>query len=145
MEVPGELLDRRADAEEDRPRALDQAGGAHRDQALLARVLQGARVERDVERAGQVGRRAAVGLAEEAVALEAPDVAADRHLGDAELARELADVDRLLVRDPLEDHVAAIDRHEATRPPSVGRVEAARQLSIGHQYVRNLTEPTLTR
>ena len=76
---------------------------AHPDQALLAGVLERAGVEGDVERAGQVGGRPAVRLAQEAVALEPADVAPDRHLGHAELAGQLADVDGLLVGDPLED------------------------------------------
>jgi hypothetical protein len=50
----------------------------------------------------------AVGPTEEAIALEAPNVAADGHLGHAELSRQRADADRLVLGDLLEDPVAAI-------------------------------------
>src|SRR5262249_55923401 len=81
----------------------------HADQPFLGCVLQGARVEGELDRLGDVRRRPAVGVPEEAVLLEPADIAPDRHLGYAELAGQLADPDRLLLRDLLQDPAPPVD------------------------------------
>ncbi len=53
---------------------------------------------------------AAVGAADEAVPVQAAQVAADGHLGDPELPRQAADFDRLVRRDPLQHLHAPFDR-----------------------------------
>ena len=111
---PGELLGRGADPDEHDPGIAQQVGGAHPDPALLTGVLEGAGVERDIERAGEVGRRPAVGLSDEAVPLESPDVSPDGHLGHVELAGEVADVDGLVLGDVFEDPMAPVDGRERT-------------------------------
>ena len=122
---PGELLGGRAHPDVDHPGIAEQPRRAHPDPALLAGVLEGAGVEGDVERPGEMRGRAAVRLADEPVALEQPDVAPDRHLGHVELSGELADVDRLLLGDPLEDPVASVDRRERARDRTVARGPAS--------------------
>ena len=76
-----------------------------------------------------MGGGAAVGAAQETVTLEARDVAADRHLRDAELRRELGEVDRLLLRHPLEDAVAAVNCEHAP-PPSSAPADASRRAAL---------------
>ena len=72
-------------------------------------------MERACERADlkgpdEVGGGAAVGSPNEAVALEAAQVAAYGHLGDLEVARQRADLDGLVLRNPLEHLEAPFDR-----------------------------------
>ncbi len=104
-----ELLGRRADPDEHRADRRHRLREVHPDETLGRRVLERASVEQQLHRAGDVGRRAAVGPAQEAVALEPGDVPADRHLGHVELRRQLRDVNRLLFRDPFEDVMTAVD------------------------------------
>ena len=74
------------------------------------RVMQGARVGADLEGPHQVGGGASVGAPHEAVALEPAQVAAYGHLGDLEVARQRADLDGLVLRDPLQHLQAPLDR-----------------------------------
>ncbi len=46
---------------------------------------------------------------QEPVPLQPADVSADRHLRDAELGRELGDVDRLVLGHLLQDPMSAVD------------------------------------
>ena len=66
-----------------------------------------------------------------AVPLEAADVAPDRHLRYAELARQLADVDRLLGGDALEDRVPPIR--------CADRVPDGRSNGIRHEHLPGST------
>ena len=108
-QVAGELLRGRSDAQEHDARSVQQLSRAHADQSLLPSVLQGPRVEGDVEGPRDVRGGATVRLTQEAVPLEAADIAADRHLRDAQLARQLGDVDRLLRGDARQDPMPPID------------------------------------
>ena len=74
------------------------------------RVMQRACVGADLEGPDEVRGGAAVGAPHEAVALEAAQVAADGHLGDLEVARQRADLDGLVLRDPLQHLQAPFDR-----------------------------------
>ena len=105
-----EVLDGRADAEEHRAHADREVRRALGDQALLLGVVQRAGVGAHLERAHQVRRGAAVGAADEAVALEAAEVAPDGHLGDREVAGQRADLDRLVLGDPLQHLQATFHR-----------------------------------
>ena len=104
------MLDGRADAEEHRANADRQVRSALGDDPLLLRVVQRPRIGADLEGAHQVGRGAAVGSAHEPVALEAAQVAADGHLRDLEVAGQRADLDGLVLRDPLQHLQATFDR-----------------------------------
>ena len=70
--------------------------------------------------------RAAVRLADEAVALQPTNVPPDGHLRAAELAGQCADTDRLLLGDTSQDRVAAIRGLHGTRP----RPAASRKASL---------------
>ena len=73
-------------------------------------MLERPGIEGEFEGAREVGGGAAVGPAKETIALEAVDVAADRHFRDPQRARQLADLDGLLVRNPFQDLVTAVNR-----------------------------------
>ena len=105
-----EMLDRGADAEEHGAHSDGQLGRALGDDALLPRVVQGARIGAHFEGPDQVGGGASVGTAHEAVAFEAAQVAPDGHLGNLEVARQRADLDGLVLRDPLQHLQAPLDR-----------------------------------
>ena len=54
-------------------------------------------------------------LLEQAALVEDLEVAADGHVGDAELAHEVGDADRAVLADPVEDERLALTReHQAT-------------------------------
>ena len=103
-----ELLCRRARTDEDRRSIADERDRGHRDQPLGGWVLQRARVERGIERAREVGCGAAVGAPQEAGPLELGDVAANRHLRDAELPCQLPYANRLVFGHALEDACATV-------------------------------------
>jgi len=65
--------------------------------------------------------RPAVGMPEEPILLKPADVPADRHLGDVQLARQLADLDGLLLGDPLQDAATAVDGEHSGWHPSLRR------------------------
>ena len=81
----------------------------HPDDPLRGSVLQRAGVEQQLHGARDVRRRSAIGPSQKAVALETGDVTTDGHLGYAELAGELGDVDRLVLGHLLEDPMAAVN------------------------------------
>src|SRR5215471_3169148 len=66
-------------------------------------------------------RRPAMGTPEEPVLLKPADVPADRHLGDVQLASQLADLDGLLLGDPLQDAATAVDSEHGGWHPSLRR------------------------
>src|SRR6478672_4679717 len=107
-QVAGELLGGGAEPQEHHPRSVEELRCPHPNQTLLPRVLERPRVERDVERARDVRRGAAVGLPQEPIPLEPTDVATDRHLGNAELASQLCDMNRLLRGDARQDPMTPI-------------------------------------
>jgi len=60
-------------------------------------------------------------MPEEPILLKPADVPADRHLGDVQLARQLADLDGLLLGDPLQDAATAVDGEHSGWHPSLRR------------------------
>ena len=82
-------------------------------EALLLGMVEHPGVLADLEgarRADDPRRGAAVGPADEPVAVQAAQVPADGHLGNPELAGQAADLDRLISREPLQDLDAPLDR-----------------------------------
>ena len=139
-QVASELLGRRADPDECRPGIFDESCRTHPDQPFLARVLKGTGVECHVEGARDVCRGPSVGLTQESVALQAPDVAPDRHLRDTQLASQLADMDRLLGGDAFEDAVAPVDRIDGVTFQRLSRCLGAgvrRRYSFRHPHPSN--------
>jgi len=104
------VFDGGPDAEEHRSHADGQLGRTFGDQALLLGVAQGAGVGPHLEGAHQVRGGPAVGPSHEAVAFEPAEVAADGHLRNLEVAREGADLDRLILGHALQHLQASLHR-----------------------------------
>ena len=109
-EESSEMLDGRADPKEHRAHAHGQLGRALGDDSLLPCVVQRSCVGADLEGPDEVRRGTAVGSSHETVALEPAQIAPYGHLGNLEVASQRADLDRLVLRNPLKHLQAPLDR-----------------------------------
>ena len=112
-DVVGEPPGRRPGAEPDRLPRLDELRGRLRDRLLLAQLPVGLGLEARLVGARAAARgRAAVHLLDESRRGERVEVAADRHLGDAEQLGQLAHAHGAVPADLLDDrHLALARKH----------------------------------
>ena len=108
-EPPGESVSRGSGGDADRHAGHDQRGGRVRDRFLLGLLETGLGGEPGLEQgAARQGRGTAVDLLEQAAVVEQLEVAADSHVGDAEVPGELANADAAVLADALQDQGLAL-------------------------------------